>query len=179
MQWLIDIISQFWQWLVPFETVAHYDRGVVLRFGKAVIDKSTGKPLVLEPGFHWKWPFGIDDFLTEMIKVTTLDIPKQLLTTKDGKSVLVGAILKYETDDVATLKLEVDSPVDAVSDMCQGELKTAIMERNWEACNEPDLEKQVTQKIRKEAKTWGIKVKSFTLTNLTIVNPTLLLNIGT
>lgn len=159
--------------LLPFEVINHYDRGVRLRFGRAVLENE--KPKILEPGLHWKIPF-VDQINSIMVKVSTMDLPTQLVTTKDGKAVLVGSVLKYDVTDVGTLLLEVDSPKAAVEDMAQGILKQAVLDRTWEECNTVDLEKDVTIKVRREAKKWGIDVKSFTLTNLMLIEPRILIN---
>jgi regulator of protease activity HflC (stomatin/prohibitin superfamily) len=164
---LIDLIISFGQDLLPVEVINHYDRGVRLRFGRAVCDDS-GKPIILEPGLHWKWPF-IDNINSHMVKVTTMDLKEQTVTTKDGQSIVVRGVLKYEVDDVAQLLLEVDSPAAAVADMSMGILRDTFIEKNWDECNDPDLPKQITTKIKRESKKWGIDVKAVTLTDLAIM----------
>lgn len=169
MDWLINLLTQIWDKLIFFEVISHYDRGVRLRLGKAVMEvDSTGKTKVkvLEPGLHWKWPFGIDDINSHMVKVTTMDLTEQTVTTKDDKSVVVRGVLKYEVDDVAILLLESDGPAAAVADLSMGIIRDAFVEKLWSECNDPELPRQITTKIRLEAKRWGIKVKMLTLTDL-------------
>lgn len=163
---LIEILTQVWEKFVPFEIINHYDRGVRLRFGKAVMEGDRVK--VLEPGLHWKIPF-VDDINSHMVKTTTMDLTEQTVTTKDGQSVVVRGVLKYEVQDVATLLLEVDSPAAAVADMSMGILRDAFVEKMWSECNDPDLPKQIAIRIRREAKKWGIEVIALTLTDLALM----------
>lgn len=163
---LIELISQVWDKLVPFEIVNHYDRGVRLRFGRAVMDRGVVK--VLHPGLHWKIPF-VDSINSHMVKTTTMDLTEQTVTTKDGQSVVVRGVLKYEVNDVATLLLEVDGPAAAVADMSMGILRDAFVEKLWSECNDPDFPNQITTKIRREAKKWGIYVVQLTLTDLALM----------
>lgn len=174
---VIDKLLELGSDLIPFEIINHYDRGVKLRFGKAVCNRQ-GKPKVLTPGLHFKWPF-IDNINSHMVKVTTMDLSEQTVTTKDGQSVVARGVLKYEVNDVATLLLEVDSPAAAVKDMSMGILRDTLVEKNWSECNDPELGKQVATKIRREAKKWGIEIQTFTLTDLAIMRSIRLLNSNT
>lgn len=160
--------------LYPFEVIEHYNRGVRLRFGKAKVDKE-GKVKVLGPGLHWRIPF-VDVISTHMIKPTTMDLSEQTITTRDGQSVVVRGVLKYEVHDVATLLLEVDSPAAAVADMSMGIIRDALVERDWAECNDPALPGQIAIKIRREAKKWGINVLQLTLTDLSIMRSIRLMN---
>lgn len=166
MQWLIDILTQIWEKLLPFEVINHYDRGVRLRFGRAVMDGEVVK--VLDPGFHWKWPLA-DEINSHMVKMTTMDLTEQTVTTKDRQSVVVRGVLKYEVCDVATVLLETDGPAAAVADISMGLIKDAFIERTWDECNDPRLPKEIAINIRREAKKWGIDVKMLTFTDLGLI----------
>jgi regulator of protease activity HflC (stomatin/prohibitin superfamily) len=170
---IIDKLFEIWSTLIPFEIIEYYDRGVKLRLGKPTM--KAGKIKILEPGLHWKIPF-VDVILSHRVVAKTMDLTEQSITTKDSKSVVVRSVLKYEVDDVATILLEVDSAEEAVKDMCQGILMDAMSERTWEECQGPELTKQVKEKIKVEAKKWGIRIKAFTLTDLSIMRSIRLLN---
>jgi regulator of protease activity HflC (stomatin/prohibitin superfamily) len=154
---LIDFIIELKDQLLFWAVVDHYDMGVRLRFGK-----NKG---VLEPGLHWKIPFA-DKILTHMIKTTTVNLSEQSVTTKDWKQVVVRAIIKYEVSNVEVLLLEVNDPIDALSDMTKGIIRTAIITRDWYECNGPDLSREITGKVKNEAKKWGVRVDTVTLTDL-------------
>lgn len=154
---LIDVILQFVGDIKPWVVVPQYDRGVRLRWG---LNKG-----VLKPGFHWKIPFA-DEVLSHMVMTTTINLSEQTITTKDWKGIVVKGVIKYEVEDVEKLMLEVNDPIDAISDMAKGLIRTAFITRNWEDCNNDAVANAITIKVRAEAKKWGIAVKEVTLTDL-------------
>jgi len=154
---LIDLILQFYYSIVPFVVIPEYDQGVRLRFG---LNRGA-----LNPGFHWKIPFA-DEILTHMVKTTTINLSEQTITTKDWKSVVVKGVIKYEVKDVEKLLLEVNDPIDAISDMAKGIIRNTFISRNWEDCNNKSVGIEITKEVRKEATQWGIAVKELTLTDL-------------
>jgi regulator of protease activity HflC (stomatin/prohibitin superfamily) len=124
---------------------------------------------------HWKWPF-FDEILVHLVKPTTLDLDEQTITTKDGVSIVVKGVIKYEVSDVVKLLLEVDTPVDALKDMSKGIIRNTLTVREWKDCNDPDLSGVIQDKIKGEAKSWGIKVLKVTLTDLAKMTSIRLLN---
>lgn len=165
---LIDIIVQFIGDILPVEVIPHYDRGVRLRFGKP-------KGGELSPGLHWKIPF-VDTFLTHMVKTKTINLLEQTVTTKDYKSIVVKAVIKYEVIDVATLLLEVNDATDALADMVQGIIRDKIIEKNWTECNSQALTAEIAKTSKAEAKKWGLKILEITLTDLAEMKSIRLLN---
>jgi regulator of protease activity HflC (stomatin/prohibitin superfamily) len=169
IDWLLGVFDK----VIPFEIIPHYDRGVRLRLGKP---KYIGEDIkILEPGIHWKIPF-VDEILSHMVKPKTMNLSEQTITTKDGQSVVVKGVIKYEVHDVATLLLEVNDAADAVADMSQGIIRTMLVERNWSECNDPELPKIITTKTRAEAKKWGVSIIAVTLTDLALMRSIRLLN---
>lgn len=168
---LIDVILQFGDAIKCWEVINHYEKGVRLRFGKYVGD-------VLEPGYHWKIPFA-DTILTIMIKMTTMRLPEQTVTTLDGKVVVVKAIIKYEITDPAQILLEVNDAIDAVADMAQGIVREKIIAANYDTCNTMDFSNEITKKTRAEAKKWGILVDVVTITDFGKMMSLRLLNTST
>ncbi len=154
---LIDVLIEIYDSLKPFVVIPEYDKGIRLRLGK-----SKG---VLEPGFHWKIPFA-DDILTHMVKTTTINLSEQTITTKDWKSIVVKAVIKYEVKDIEKLMLEVNDPVSAISDMAKGIIRNEFIQRPWEECNNGTVSTEITKEIKKESLKWGILVKEVTLTDL-------------
>jgi len=154
---LIDFLLEFFEDAKPFFVINHYDQGVRLRFGKP-------KGL-LYPGFHWKLPFA-DTILTHMVKVTTLNLSEQTITTKDGHSVVIRTVIKYQVSDVETLLLEVNNAVDALSDIVQGIIRDKIVDRSWQECQEPALGVDISRQSKREATKWGIEILQITITDL-------------
>jgi regulator of protease activity HflC (stomatin/prohibitin superfamily) len=155
---IIDLLMIVWDQILPFEIVDHYNRGVRLRLGKH-------KGGVLGAGFHWKIPF-FDSIIQQMIKAKTINLSEQTITTKDGTSIVVRAVIKYEVDDVETLLLEVNDAIDALADMTKGIIRKTFIDMNWADCNNPEVENTITKKARVESKKWGVKIIEVTITDL-------------
>jgi regulator of protease activity HflC (stomatin/prohibitin superfamily) len=166
---LLDFLIAFLDQILPFKVVNQTDKGVLLRLGKFV--------KVLEPGIHPKIPFA-DEITPHSVLWTTQSLPAQSLTTKDGKDVVVKAVIKYKVVNVETFLLEVWDAIDAISDMTQGIIFDTIKEKTWEELQTTDLKKEITRKARNEAKRWGIEVETVTLSDLAKLTSIRLLNDG-
>lgn len=163
MKELLEFLQQFLHLFKFWEVIPYYERGVRLRLGRWN-DKELGH------GFHWKMPFGIDEILTLMIKPNVMSLDPQTITTKDDKCIVVQAIIKYEIKDAAKALLEVDNEKAAVDDMTQGIIRGILMDMKYEECNSKDIEKQITDKARREADKWGIRIMNVTIKSLGKMN---------
>jgi len=160
----MDFLSTILSWIEsaydiikPCYVLNEYEGAVVLRFGK--------KKSVPEPGFHWKWPI-VDELLTCHIATETISVESQSLTTSDDKNIIVSGVVKCSVVDPAVYLIKVKDVSNAISDIAQGEIKQCIMARTWDQCRKPDLDNEITIKVRREAKKWGIQVEFVTLTSL-------------
>jgi regulator of protease activity HflC (stomatin/prohibitin superfamily) len=167
MDRLLAILAEVWRDLLPFTVIDQYERGVMLRTG--LFRK------VMEAGFHWKIPF-YDKVLSQTVVTTTMNLGSQSLTTLDGKNVVVSAVIKYSIFDIKILLLDVNDPVDAISDMTQAIIKDCVMERNWDDLRGKDVDKEITTKAKREAKKWGIEIDRVTLTDVGIIRSIRLFN---
>jgi len=166
---LIDFLLQFIDQLLPITPINQTDKGVRLRFGKF--------KEILNPGWHYKIPF-VDKILSHSVLWTTYSVPAQSLTTKDGKDVVVKAVIKYRVVDIQTFLLEVWDAIDAISDMTQGIIFDIVKDKTWEELQTIDLKPLITRKARLEAKRWGIEVETVTLSDLAKIRSIRLLNDG-
>ena len=157
---LIDFLLGLLDDLMPVVVIPHYDRGVRLRLGKP-----RG---VLEPGLHFKLPF-LDTILSHMVKATTLNLSEQTITTKDGQSIVIRSVIKYEVSDVETLLLEVSNAVDALSDIVQGIIRDKIIEKDWSELNTSSLTGEISRASKAEARKWGITILQITITDLALM----------
>ena len=163
---LIDFLIDMLDKLMPVFIVNQFDKAVLLRRGIYV--------KTLDGGMYFKIPF-LDEVLTQTYVTTTMNLPAQSLTTRDGKSIVVKAIIKYNIFDVKTLLLETWDAVDAISDTTQGVIKDVIMESNMDEIN-METDKAVTTKARREAKKWGVDIEKVTFTNLGAIRSIRLFN---
>ncbi|AYA41348.1 protease modulator HflC [Xenorhabdus nematophila] len=78
-------------------------RGIMLRFGKVVRD-SDNKPLVYQPGPHFKVPF-IETVKTLDARIQTMDIKADRFLTSENKDLIVDSYLKWRIKDFSSYYL--------------------------------------------------------------------------
>ena len=165
---MFDLIRELINWfkseLLPFYTIPHYQRGVVLRFGKARVNKA-GEYVVVQPGFHWCIPFA-DDVLTCSVVPTTLDLTEQTVTTRNSVELVIESSVKYEVVDAGKFLLDVAGAVEAIADMSKGIIRNSVVAQEWPAVNSPDFDKELNAAVKREANKWGLKIHKLTITSM-------------
>ncbi|MBC8949023.1 MULTISPECIES: protease modulator HflC [Xenorhabdus] len=78
-------------------TVKEGERGIVLRFSKVVRD-AENKPIIYEPGLHFKIPF-VETVKTLDARIQTLDITADRFLTRENKDLIVDSYLKWRIND--------------------------------------------------------------------------------
>lgn len=154
---LIDVITEWWAYLMPAIIIPNYEEAVLLRNGKFV--------KVLGPGFHVKLPI-FDEVISHHVVVTTLSLPAQSLYTKDKQNIVVKGVIKYKISDVKIFLLEVFDAQDALADMTQSIIKNIIITTSIEECLDLELDNLLTKKVRVEARKWGVDIQQVTLTDI-------------
>lgn len=159
---LMELVSQSWDWLKPFEIVLAYEGGVLLRLGK--YNKT------LSPGLNWKWPL-FDYAITCHTVITTMKLPSQMLTTIDNKQVGVGCIIKYKIVKPRDYLLNIWDSQDVLRDIAMGAIKGVITRQTWEELlkAEYDTEGAVLHEVRQECGKFGMRILKVTFTDLGIV----------
>ena len=157
---LLELIFQLWDFIKPAVVVKQYEGGVVLRLG---LWRRT-----LAPGFHWKWPL-FEYVLEATTCVTTVRLPAQSLTTKDGKGVVAAAIVKYEIKDVKPYLLDIFDQNDVLVDVTMGAIRRAVSAADYAALMTEPPEKAVLEEVRGEVNKYGFKVHRLTFTDFALV----------
>lgn len=153
IEFLLSILDQ----ALPIKIIAEYQKGAMFRGGAFT--------QVLLPGIHFKIPF-FDEVDVYVTATTTLTLPPQSVTTKDGKSIVIRAQIKYKVQDLAIFAVEVADAIDALSDMTGGIIHNAVRTRSFAELCVMDLDSELTKSARPEAKTWGIALQKVTVTDL-------------
>jgi regulator of protease activity HflC (stomatin/prohibitin superfamily) len=147
---LFDIVLQFldlfkfWVILDPFE------QGVLLRLGHY---KRS-----LERGFHWIAPFNIDNVLIDNVVPRTVNLGEQGLTTRDGKSITVSAVVTAKISHIERALLEVENVDEALMDSCYATIGDLIVQHDWDTIRTPEFTDTVTKACRKQAFRYGIEI---------------------
>jgi len=98
---------------------------------------------------------------------TTTNLAPQSLTTKDGASVLVSAVLTWRVTDVRKVLLEVEGKENILIDTAYGLLARAVANSTWEELMSKAFLTNVARDIRRRGKKWGIDVLQLQLSDLT------------
>lgn len=83
--------------------VQQYERGIILRFSKVVRD-GENKPVVYEPGIHFKIPF-IENVKKLDARIQTMNIQQDRFLSGENKDLLVDSYLKWRISDFSTYYL--------------------------------------------------------------------------
>jgi regulator of protease activity HflC (stomatin/prohibitin superfamily) len=149
-------IGQLMEWLGAFvprlKIIRRTHAGVKFVGGSKVVE--------LKPGLHFYWPFTTEVEVMPVVRQTH-NLVTQTLTTKDDKTVIVGAVVIYEINDVVSAKSENWDIDDTVSDVTQ--LAVVKIVGTW---NLTDLRAELTDKVenelsietRRQLKPFGVKV---------------------
>ena len=153
---LLDLIALFYFGTV----VAVYERAVVLRLGKFSRE--------LQPGFHWVWPFAIEEVLKVNVVPESNDLPAQALTTADGRNIVASAVVVYRVRDVRKLLLETEDAETVLADASRGTIRQHLCRLTWDEIRQPGskIDDDLTRAVRSNAFRWGIEVLSVMLSDL-------------
>jgi len=147
-----------------FAFTLHADqRGVVLRFGR--INREVG------PGFHWKFPFDIDEVYCREITPTVMVVGPQSLTTKDDVSVVISMIVTFRIEDVKVEIFEVQGSRAVIEDAMLGAVSSFVTKHTWgelrnadqdlDSESPADIDKKaagIARVARRRAKKYGVNI---------------------
>ena len=134
-----------------------YEEGVVVRLGK--YHRTVG------PGWHFMLPFGIEEVMSETVVRTTSYLEVQSITSADGKSVNINAVIVYKIGNIKRWLLEVDDAEEALQDMTYGLITELAEECTWGEILDPQFMVDVTELVKQEAITWGARVEAVKLSD--------------
>lgn len=157
LDFLIQFVGLFKFWAVyePFEA------GVLLRLGKFI--------RVLEPGFHWRIPFGVDQCLSAQTVPTVHSLGDESITTTDGKNIGFHAVVTFQVRDIKKALLDVSEVTHAVLDACAGEVGRVLREATWTEVMAPEMLEKLTKACRQRGFRYGIEVMQVQLAGVSLV----------
>ena len=157
---LIDLLLAAGERLLPFFVVHVYQGAGVLRFGK--YNRTCG------PGLHWKIPF-VEEAIEQMTCTTTMRLPPQTLTTRDGKAIVVAAVVRYSVRDVQPYISLIYDQHDALADTTMGAIRQAVRDMSFDELLSSPPEKGIATAVRRAVGRYGIEVEAVTFTDLAAV----------
>jgi regulator of protease activity HflC (stomatin/prohibitin superfamily) len=156
---LIDVLKQFGRAFVFWYICDPYEGGVILRLGKY--------HRMIENGWNWMWPGYIERALTANIAVHTLIVGPQSLYTKDGKQIVIKTVVTCTVEDSKTFLFKVNGGVQALDDAACGVVSELIQSKTLDELRDMDVSNDLTIKIRRFAKGWGMAITRVQIVDFT------------
>lgn len=154
--WLKDILSKFFDYLIFWALVNEYEGGLILRNGK--LHK------ILDPGLHFKCPF-IDVLLVANIKADTFEVEPVTITTLDAKNISIGLMIDYEVTDVVKFLLENNESIGNMQHKSRGELSDFLEEKNWMDIKKKTTKNALKNRLSDQYEKLGVKINDLRFTN--------------
>ena len=159
---LLDTILQFIDLFKFWVVLDPYEAGVLLRLGRFI--------RVLEPGFHWLIPFGVDRYLHEHTVPRTHSLMPQSVTLTDGKQVGFEAVITYNVRDIKVALLEVEDSEHAIQDSCAGTIAHTVAKCTWqEIVDTTEWENRVLKACRLRGFKFGLEITGVQFSTMALI----------
>lgn len=128
-----------------------FERGLVERLGKY--------QRLLEPGLNMIVPF-FDTVIKVDMREVVLDVPPQLVITKDNVGVEVDAIVYAQVTDPVRSRYEISNYIMASTKLAQTNLRNVIGELDLDSClsSRDQVNSQLRDVLDRATDKWGVKV---------------------
>ena len=156
---LVDLLVNCAKWFQFCLIVRDYEGGVCLRWGRF--------HRMLTPGFHWLWPFGIEEAALCNVVLETRNTQPQSLTTKDGVSLVISTVVTYTVSDPRTYLLGVFDASNVIDDSTAGTVSRAVEDSDWVEIRGDGWAEKLTSTVRRRAKRYGVDIISVQPSDLT------------
>ncbi len=136
---------------MSIKIIRPFERGLVERLGKY--------QKILNPGLNMILPF-FDSILKVDMREMVLDVPSQLVITRDNVNVEVDAIIYAQVTDPVRAKYEIDNYIFAATKLAQTNLRNVIGEMDLDSClsSRDNINIQLREVLDEATDKWGVKV---------------------
>ncbi|TRO47622.1 slipin family protein [Candidatus Bathyarchaeota archaeon] len=133
-----------------------WEEAIILRFGK--FQRLVG------PGFFFKWPY-VETFLKQDKRITTLDISRQDVMTKDNISVTVDAVVFMKIVNTKDSVVNIRNVWDSVMKMAQTTMRDVVgdVELDELLARRDEVATKIANIIDRETAEWGVDITSVNL----------------
>jgi len=147
--------------LMSVRVVKQYERGVVLTLGKFT--------KTLEPGLNFVIPFIQQVYMVDT-RITTIDIPKQEVMTKDNVPVYINAVVYMRVEDPVKAVLKIAEYKYAVAQYGQTALRDVIGNKSLDELltNRQEVADEIKDLVDKETAEWGIDITAIKIQDITL-----------
>ncbi len=142
--------------LLSIRIIRPFERGLVERLGK--YQRAIG------PGLNLIMPF-FDTVLKVDMREVVIEVPPQLVITKDNVNVEVDAIIYAQVTDPARSRYEISNYIVAATKLAQTNLRNVIGEIDLDAClsSRDKINAQLRDVMDTATDKWGVKVNRIEL----------------
>jgi regulator of protease activity HflC (stomatin/prohibitin superfamily) len=155
---LIDLLVQFVELGQIFFYVDHYNKAVVLRFGK--YHRTVG------PGPHWMLPLGVEEIMDVNVKPEPQYLDTQSVHTKDEYLVNVGVGYTIRVTEPRTFLLEYEETDQAIALLISGLVYEALRASTWKEVHDGTWFRGLKAKANKKARKRGALIEELVIHDL-------------
>ena len=147
--------------LSSIRIVQQYETGVVFQLGKY--------SRTLQPGLNFIVPV-IEYSRTIDMRISTNDIPKQQVITKDNVPVAINGVVYFKVVDAQTAVIKVQNYLYAVSQYAQAALRDVVGGMSFDEllAEREKIGDEIEKVIEKEAENWGLEVTAIKLQDVEV-----------
>ena len=148
---IVAVVFSFIIVAASIRIVRPFEKGLVERLGKF--------QRVLDPGLNMIIPF-FDTVLKVDMREVVIDVPAQLVITKDNVGVEVDAIIYAQVTDPFRSRYEISNYIMAATKLAQTNLRNVIGEMDLDAClsSRDEINSQLRDVMDQATDKWGVKV---------------------
>ena len=146
-----------------FKLVKEGEKGIKLRFGRAVLDKE-GKPKEYDPGLKIVIPL-IDGMYTRHVRVQTIELQGQSITIANGLSYVVDAVVRFRVTNIYNALFVVDDLnviMNNVSMAILREVLTPTPDAEGMAHTD-EMSRKLKEALKKHEEEWGVEIQDFSI----------------
>jgi len=156
---LVDLIVSWVRLFKFFCVVRDFEGGVILRFGRFHREAI--------PGFHWMWPFEIEELIYTNVVDELLEIGPQSLTTRDDVAIVISTVITFSVKYPRKFLLDVEGANQAIADAAVGVQSRYVLSHKWADLLAADKPTDLLEMVRKRAWRYGVEVKSVEVKDFT------------
>ena len=142
--------------LMTVRIVNQWERGVILTLGKYSREATPGLNIIVPV---------IENLIKVDTRITTIDIPKQEVMTRDNVPVRVNAVVYMRVEDSKKAILKIDNYRYAVAQYAQTALRDVIgeIEMDQLLTNREEIARKIGGIVDKETDEWGVDITNIKL----------------
>jgi len=132
---------------------------IIRPFEKGLVERLGKYQRLLEPGLNMIVPF-FDTVIKVDMREVVLDVPPQLVITRDNVNVEVDAIIYAQVTDPVRSRYEISNYIVAATKLAQTNLRNVFGELDLDACltSRDEINGQLRDVLDTATDKWGVKV---------------------